>query len=212
MLMLGGPEKGAGKSSRPPTLNAKKTDGDAPTPRGGSSGARDPEVGSSGGGPSARPSWERGAGFCTLLLFVLWFLHRFGAATLRHFEPEALRDTFEAAGEVGGVALYVAAFAVGELLHVPAALFVAAGVLVWGCGCAHSGTRGWRQPDADALATPPQSHARLAPGRLRSAGGAHKPFSPGASHYASRTHHRAGVLSLTLATLAHPHAPWCCPR
>lgn len=36
-------------------------------------------------------------------------------------------------GEVGGIILYVAAFCVGEILHLPGILFVGAGVLVWGC-------------------------------------------------------------------------------
>jgi len=55
------------------------------------------------------------------------------AALRGALEPEALRAAFDAAGPVGGVALYLAAFCAAELLHLPGALFVAVGVLVWGC-------------------------------------------------------------------------------
>lgn len=87
-----------------------------------------------GAGSAALPrAFSRPVACCLLLLFALFFVHRFGKATLRHLEPEALRETFEAAGDIGGVALYAAAFCVGELLHVPGIVFVIAGVLVWGC-------------------------------------------------------------------------------
>jgi hypothetical protein len=88
------------------------------------------------------------AAFATLALLAL---HRFGAAVAAQFHPEALRATFEAAGAVGGVALYVAAFCVGELLHLPGTLFVAAGVLVWGCvraGCECAAQRHTRSDKA----------------------------------------------------------------
>ena len=69
------------------------------------------------------------AGTAALLLFF----HKYGGATLAHFQPDALRATFEAQGPLGGVVLYVALFCTGELLHAPGLLFVAVGVLVWGC-------------------------------------------------------------------------------
>lgn len=91
-----------------------------------------------GGGGSAsasRPPASRSAALLLLALASagLFALHRFGAGVAKRFEPDALRETFQSAGPVGGVALYVAAFCVGELLHLPGTLFVAAGVLVWGC-------------------------------------------------------------------------------
>ena len=86
-------------------------------------------------GAPPRPAASRSAALLLLaaLSALLFVLHRFGAGFAAHFEPAALRATFEAAGPVGGVALYVGAFCVGELMHLPGTLFVAAGVLVWGC-------------------------------------------------------------------------------
>jgi hypothetical protein len=70
---------------------------------------------------------------------LVFLIHTYGGATLAHFQPEALRATFEAQGPLGGVALYVALFCTGELLHAPGLLFVAVGVLVWGCVRAGAG-------------------------------------------------------------------------
>lgn len=50
------------------------------------------------------------------------------------YHCDALQST---QGEFGGIVLYVAAFCVGEVLHLPGILFVAAGVLVWGCAWLH---------------------------------------------------------------------------
>jgi hypothetical protein len=94
------------------------------------------------------PSSRHAALLLAALLLFLLFAHRFGPALAAHAEPDALRATFESAGDVGGVLLYVVAFCVGELLHMPGMLFVAAGVLVWGCVlrgvCAACGARGRR--------------------------------------------------------------------
>src|SRR5262249_50357862 len=49
----------------------------------------------------------------------------------QHLTVESLRATVASAG-IAGVALYVIAFCVGELLHVPGLVFVAAGVLAYG--------------------------------------------------------------------------------
>src|SRR5215472_17718672 len=49
----------------------------------------------------------------------------------QHLTVESLRATLASAG-IAGVALYVIAFCVGELLHVPGLVFVAAGVLGYG--------------------------------------------------------------------------------
>src|SRR5215813_4541711 len=48
-----------------------------------------------------------------------------------HLTVESLRATIASAG-IAGVALYVIAFCLGELLHVPGLVFVAAGVLAYG--------------------------------------------------------------------------------
>ncbi len=85
------------------------------------------------GAPPRAPPAVRPAVALALLALLLLALHRFGPGLAAHAEPAALRATFEAAGDVGGVVLYVVAFSVGELLHLPGMLFVAAGVLVWGC-------------------------------------------------------------------------------
>lgn len=47
------------------------------------------------------------------------------------FSTEKIRALIQSAG-AWGVVLFVIAFAVGELLHLPGMMFVAAGVLVWG--------------------------------------------------------------------------------
>src|SRR5262249_3750198 len=49
----------------------------------------------------------------------------------QHLTVESLRAPIASAG-IAGVALYVIAFCVGELLHVPGLVFVAAGVLAYG--------------------------------------------------------------------------------
>ena len=96
-----------------------------------------------GGAPRTPASRSAALLLLAAVSTLLFVLHRFGAGFAAHFEPAALRATFEAAGPVGGVVLYVAAFCVGELLHLPGTLFVAAGVLVWGCvPCA---PRAWRK-------------------------------------------------------------------
>jgi len=64
---------------------------------------------------------------------LLYLMHRYGGTALQRFQPEALRATFESRGPVGSVVLYVALFCTGEVLHLPGLLFVAVGVLVWGC-------------------------------------------------------------------------------
>ena len=48
-----------------------------------------------------------------------------------YFDKDRLRKAVENAG-YWGVALYVAIFAIGELLHVPGMVFVAAGVFAYG--------------------------------------------------------------------------------
>jgi uncharacterized membrane protein YdjX (TVP38/TMEM64 family) len=49
----------------------------------------------------------------------------------QHLTVESLRATMASAG-IAGVVLYVIAFCLGELLHVPGLVFVAAGVLAYG--------------------------------------------------------------------------------
>src|SRR5215472_18411635 len=51
----------------------------------------------------------------------------------QHLTVESLRATVASAG-IAGVGLYVILFCVGELLHVPGLVFVAAGVLAYGAG------------------------------------------------------------------------------
>lgn len=65
------------------------------------------------------------------LLFIgLWVV---GDATglVDRLEAEEVRRTVSEAG-AWGVLLYVAIFALGELVHVPGMIFVAAGILAWG--------------------------------------------------------------------------------
>jgi hypothetical protein len=112
-----------------------------------------------------------------VVCFVL-LLRRLGVlqALLRRLEPEALRELFESAGPFGGVALYTGAFALGEVLHLPGALFVAAGVLVWGCA---------RRPAllSAAAESCSQPHSRPAARRLRSPAGALRALPRCAPHW-----------------------------
>ena len=60
-------------------------------------------------------------------LVVVRFTTSFGAS----LSTARVRDLVQHAGAVG-VGLFIVAFAVGELLHVPGMVFVAAAVLAWG--------------------------------------------------------------------------------
>jgi uncharacterized membrane protein YdjX (TVP38/TMEM64 family) len=76
---------------------------------------------------SAPIAWWR-LGALALLLVSLGLL-----AWTFDLHTRVTRDAIrELAGGPGGRALFVAAFCVGELLHLPGLLFVAAAVLVWG--------------------------------------------------------------------------------
>jgi len=58
------------------------------------------------------------------------------------FNAQSVREQVEAAG-VWGIALYLVVFAVGEFVHIPGLVFVAAGILaygrLWGFGVAYLG-------------------------------------------------------------------------
>lgn len=161
-------------------------------------------------GAPPRPAASRSAALLLLaaLSALLFVLHRFGAGFAAHFEPAALRATFEAAGPVGGVALYVGAFCVGELMHLPGTLFVAAGVLVWGCVLRRKVAQKAKCPSAQSkmrraaapLRTP--SAARSMPGSRR--GARHRLGSASAPRGLSLSALSVALSALTLVARA-PH-------
>jgi hypothetical protein len=124
---------------------APGTRGRASVPRGRESSARAQPLLPVTGAPqqqhhqSPKHRRRRAALVVAATVLLVFLIHTYGGATLAHFQPEALRATFEAQGPLGGVALYVALFCTGELLHAPGLLFVAVGVLVWGCVRAGAG-------------------------------------------------------------------------
>lgn len=65
-----------------------------------------------------------------LLFAALWVGGR-QSGLLERIDIDSVRAWVEGAG-AWGVVLFVAAFAAGELLHVPGMIFVAAGILAWG--------------------------------------------------------------------------------
>ncbi|MGZ3441285.1 MAG: DedA family protein, partial [Polyangia bacterium] len=60
-------------------------------------------------------------------LLVVRFTTSFGSS----LSTAHIRDLVQHAG-AAGVAVFIVAFAVGELLHVPGMVFVAAAVMAWG--------------------------------------------------------------------------------
>src|SRR5215813_1494503 len=88
--------------------------------------------------PSERPtstsaaSWLARLRLIAALALALLLLGIGRALDLQqHLTVESLRATIASAG-TAGVVLYVIAFCLGELLHVPGLVFVAAGVLAYG--------------------------------------------------------------------------------
>jgi uncharacterized membrane protein YdjX (TVP38/TMEM64 family) len=83
---------------------------------------------------AAPPASPRRAGLrlvIALALFLLLFTIGRALDLRHHLSVESLRATMASAG-AAGVALYVIAFCLGELLHVPGLVFIAAGVLAYG--------------------------------------------------------------------------------
>lgn len=78
---------------------------------------------------TTKRTWVR-LGLLTLATIVaLWLGHRFGWT--KELQGDQLKQLVRGAG-VWGFGLYVLAFAVGELLHVPGMVFVAAAVALYG--------------------------------------------------------------------------------
>jgi uncharacterized membrane protein YdjX (TVP38/TMEM64 family) len=80
---------------------------------------------------SAAPRVARLRLMAALALAVLLFGIGRALDLQQHLTVESLQATMASAGAVG-VVLYVIAFCLGELLHVPGLVFVAAGVLAYG--------------------------------------------------------------------------------
>ncbi len=84
--------------------------------------------------PSPRPrrrNLRKYRGLLAVALFAgLWVI---GKATglLEGWDQERIRTMVEASGALGVLA-FIAAFSVGELLHVPGMVFVAAAIVLWG--------------------------------------------------------------------------------
>jgi uncharacterized membrane protein YdjX (TVP38/TMEM64 family) len=80
---------------------------------------------------SAAPRLARLRLMAALALALLLFGIGRALDLQQHLTAESLRATMASTG-TAGVALYVIAFCLGELLHVPGLVFVAAGVLAYG--------------------------------------------------------------------------------
>lgn len=146
----GGASSGGGRPPRPPKLGPGGLGKPQPLlpslshPHGAGGGGSGHHHGGGAAGSAAGPCGvplprtpaRRAAAALLLAAFILFGLHRLAGPALTALEPARLRRAFEDAGPLGGPALYALAFTVGELLHVPGVLFVAAGVLVWGCALA----------------------------------------------------------------------------
>jgi uncharacterized membrane protein YdjX (TVP38/TMEM64 family) len=73
-------------------------------------------------------AWRLGA---LAALFVVALVVRYGTEWGASLSTAKVRDLVQHAG-AAGVLLFLVAFAIGELLHVPGLVFVAAAVLTWG--------------------------------------------------------------------------------
>ncbi|MFW5921001.1 MAG: TVP38/TMEM64 family protein [Polyangiales bacterium] len=75
--------------------------------------------------------WKRYRWVLVVVLFVaLWLVGHF-TGLKDELDAEKIRDTIEGAGLVG-VLIFMGVFAVGELLHVPGLVFVAAAMFAYG--------------------------------------------------------------------------------